>query len=70
MSTMISHLLWLAIVAMVLACHGQEEGEEGESCNIPNMLVPNAQVCFANNGDAGEGDLPIEKVRNNKMSSR
>ena len=67
---MISHLLWLAIVAMVLACHGQEEGEEGESCNIPNMLVPNAQVCFANNGDAGEGDLQIEKVRNNKMSSR
>ena len=54
-------LFWLT-VCVLSACYGQED-EDGGSCR-PNILVPNAQICFANSDDGGDSeDLEIEDVR-------
>merc|ERR1719209_801127 len=51
------YLIWLTL-CMASACFGQDDAE---SCR-PNLLVPSAQICFANTEEGADAeDLQIEK---------
>ena len=51
------YLIWLTL-CKASACFGQDDAE---SCR-PNLLVPSAQICFANTEEGADAeDLQIEK---------
>ena len=51
------YLIWLTL-CMASACFGQDDAESSR----PNLLVPSAQICFANTEEGADAeDLQIEK---------
>ena len=51
------YLIWLTL-CMASACFGQDDAESVR----PNLLVPSAQICFANTEEGADAeDLQIEK---------